>query len=161
MDENQSTCLLDSLLLSELQLPFHLCFCLILSWNVFANYRNKLLFSVLVASLVLCHFSGRMLCFLLLYTTHSQHFCCPYLHSPTCGYLLTAISCLPHTKTFTIYFYFIYISLVEFLSLQTSNHTTNQIGFTIVLLHSFLFDSPFCTINIAMQYNSLFFPCCV
>lgn len=138
INENQSTCLLDLLLLSELYLLFHLRFCLNLSWNVFANCRSKLLFSVLVASLVLCHFSGRMLCLLLLYTTHSQHFCCPYLHTLTYGYLLTAISCLSHAKTsifllclltnkpapffyslliFFIYFYFIYISLVELLSL--------------------------------------------
>lgn len=99
INENQSTCLLDLLLLSELYLLFHLRFCLNLSWNVFANCRSKLLFSVLVASLVLCHFSGRMLYLLLLYTTHSQHFCCPYLHTLTYGYLLTAISCLSHAKT--------------------------------------------------------------
>lgn len=44
----------------------------LISAGFFANYRSKLLFSVLVLSLILCHFKGKMLHLLPLYTSSNR-----------------------------------------------------------------------------------------
>lgn len=96
--------------------------------DFFANYRSKLLFSLLVFSLLLCHFKGKLLHLLGLYMlrysslvviyTHSHMGIYCLLFSVSCRMFLVVLLCLSFDKGIRTLLTFCCLFVVFFLSPQ-------------------------------------------